>query len=113
MPRLVRTLTRIVLALGLAVAGAVTAVAVVAVHPHWWGLALGLGAGVAVVLALPARWWCRPCYAGGWAAMVGYLSVPRPEGDYAVASDLPGYALLVGTFALVLLSLLTLRPTPR
>jgi hypothetical protein len=84
----------------------------VAVHGWWWGLALGLAGGAAAVLALPPRWWGRLAFAGGWVLTVGYLTVPRPEGDYVIASDPAGYALLAGTLALMLVAIVTVRAGP-
>ncbi|WP_426241564.1 DUF6113 family protein [Nocardioides sp. LHG3406-4] len=102
------------LALPVAVLGAATAYAAVLVHSRWWGLALGLAACACVLVGLPGRWWGRLAFALGWTAVVGAASLQRPEGDYLVASDTPGYALLVATLVVVIGSLVTLgRPGAR
>ncbi|MQW75762.1 hypothetical protein GHK92_07745 [Nocardioides sp. dk4132] len=89
--------------------GAATALATVAVHGHWWGLLLGLAATVATTIALPPGWTRRVAWAAGWVAMVGYLAVPRSEGDYVIAGDLAGYAVLI-TAAVVALGALATLP---
>ena len=88
--------------------GAATALATVAVHGHWWGLLLGLAATAASEVALPAGWTRRVAWAAGWVAMVGYLAVPRGEGDYVIAGDLAGYAVLITAAAVALSALATL-----
>ena len=46
--------------------------------------------------------------------MVGWLTLPRPEGDYLISQDLPGYTLLVGALVLLVVGLATLpRPVRR
>ena len=46
--------------------------------------------------------------------MVGWLTVPRDEGDYLVSSDLPGYALLGLGVVLVVFAVGTLpRPASK
>ncbi|ABL80674.1 MULTISPECIES: hypothetical protein [unclassified Nocardioides] len=99
-------------ALGLLVAGAVTGVAVVALHPIGWGLALGLVATGAVVAALPAGWWSRLAFVVGWDLLVGWLTFPRPEGDYVISQDLPGYTVLGAALVLIVVGIATL-PRPR
>jgi hypothetical protein len=103
---------RALAALGLLVAGAVTGVAAVAVHTIGWGLLLGLAATFASALALPPGWWTRLPLAAGWVGVVGWLSVPRAEGDYLVGSDAAGYGLLVAGLVLLVLAVATL-PKPR
>ena len=93
---------RLLAAAGLLLAGAVTGVATVALHQLWWGLALGIAAVLAAVVALPPGWWSRLAFAVGFVVMVGWLTVPRSEGDYVVSQDVQGYAVLVlGVVALV------------
>lgn len=92
-------------------AGAATAVAVVAVHGRPWGLLLGLAATVATTLVLPRGWWSRLAFVLGWAAVVGYASVTRPEGDYLIAANVAGYTLLAMAFGLIVLGVATL-PRP-
>jgi hypothetical protein len=99
-------------AIGLLVVGAVTGVATVALHDLGWGLALGIAATVLTAIALPPGWWSRLAFAVGWAALVGWLTVPRPEGDYVISQDLPGYVVLGLGVLLLVLGVATL-PRPR
>ncbi|GAB6986708.1 hypothetical protein [Nocardioides pyridinolyticus] len=92
---------RLAAATGLLVAGAATAVAAVALHDLGWGFALTVAAVLAAVVALPAGWWSRLAFVAGFDAVLGWLAVPRPEGDYLVSQDWQGYGLLA--FGLVLL----------
>ncbi|MDP2772511.1 MAG: DUF6113 family protein [Nocardioides sp.] len=101
-------------AVGLLLGGAVVGLATVALHTIWWGLLLGALASAATVYALPGGWWLRAAFGVGWAAMVGYLSVPRPEGDYVISADANGYLLLGFAVTLLVVSLATLpRPTAK
>jgi hypothetical protein len=103
---------RRLLALPLLLLGAATAYAAVLLHGRWWGLALGLLAVAATLVALPGRWWGRLAFALGWVAVVALATVPRPEGDYLVAANGEGYALLVATLVVLVGSLVTLgRPS--
>lgn len=102
---------RALAALGLLVLGAATGVASVALHSAWWGLLLGVTATAAALWALPPGWWSRTPFGLGWAALTGYLSVRRGEGDYVISSDLNGYLLLAFALAVVVVSLATL-PRP-
>ncbi len=105
---------RLLTGLGTAWLGAVTAVAVAALHPLWWGLPLGLVASGATALALPARWWVRLPFCLAWAGTVLHLGVSRPEGDYVVSADLPGYLLQASAVAMGLLGVTALaRPRTR
>ncbi|MCD4525584.1 hypothetical protein [Nocardioides sp. cx-173] len=102
---------RALAAVGLLVAGAATAVASVALHQAWWGLLLAVLATTAALLALPAGWWSRTAYGVGWAAMAGYLSVPRDRGGYLISSDVNGYLLLALGLLVTVVSVATL-PRP-
>lgn len=105
---------RVLAAIGLVVAGATTAVATVALHDWWWGLALATAATVAALVALPPGWWSRLAFVAGWDAMVGWLTFPRPEGDYAISQDVQGYAVLGLALVLLVAAIGTLpRPAPR
>ena len=53
-----------------------------------------------------------PVFAVGWAAMVGWLAVPRAEGDYLISSDLAGYAVLGLGLVLLVVGIVTL-PRPK
>ncbi|GAA1788631.1 hypothetical protein GCM10009795_038050 [Nocardioides hankookensis] len=92
---------RLVAALGLLLAGAATAIATVALHQLVWGLVLAVVATSITVLALPPGWWTRLAFVLGFAAMLGWLTVPRAEGDYLISQDWQGYAVL--GFGMVLL----------
>jgi hypothetical protein len=105
---------RLLAALGLLAAGAATGVATVALHELGWGLAFAVVATVVAVLALPPGWWSRLAFVLGWDLMVGWLSFTRPEGDYLISQDLPGYAVLGLGLLLLVVAIGTLpRPRPR
>jgi len=103
---------KLLVAVGLLLAGAFTAIATVALHQLVWGLVLALAATAAAVLALPPGWWTRLAFVTGWVVMVGWLTVPRPEGDYLVSADWQGYAVLGSGMVLLVVGLATL-PRPR
>ena len=92
---------RFLIALGLLVAGAATAVATVALHQLVWGFLLAVVAASMAVLALPPGWWSRLAFVVGFDAMLGWLTVPRAEGDYLISQNWQGYAVL--GFGMVLL----------
>lgn len=101
-------------AVGLLLGGAVVGLAAVALHTIWWGLLLGAAATAATLYALPPGWWLRASFGVGWAATVGFLSVPRPEGDYLISADANGYLLLGLGVVVLVVSLATLpRPSTR
>lgn len=92
---------RVVAAIGLLLAGAVTGLTTVAVHQLVWGFVLGLVATAVTVFALPPGWWSRLAFVAGWVLTLGWLTVPRPEGDYLISQNWQGYGVL--GFAMVLL----------
>ena len=100
------------MALGLLLVGAATAIATVALHQIWWGFVLAFAATFTTAFALPPGWWTRLAFVVGWAVMVGWLTLPRDEGDYLVSSDLAGYSLLGLGLVLVMFGVATL-PRPR
>jgi hypothetical protein len=104
----VRTVVRWLLLFVLLPLGAVTGLASVALHQYWWGLALGVVTPLLALVALPAGWWSRLPFALGWVAMIGYLTIPRPEGDYVIGDDTAGYALLVVACVFLVAGLVTL-----
>lgn len=104
---------RLAAAVVLCGAGFVAAVAATLVHQQWWGLLLAAATGLGGVLALPARWWTRLAYAAGWAGTVGWLTLPRTEGDYLIPSDASGYTLLILALVVLLAALVTLPPPRR
>lgn len=102
---------KVLSALALLVGGAAVGLATVALHSLWWGLLLGVPATAAALWALPPGWWLRTSFGAGWAVMVAYLSVPRPEGDYVISADGQGYLLLGFGVAVLIFSVATL-PAP-
>ncbi len=108
---------RVLGALGLAAAGAATAVATVALHELSWGLPFALVTTAVTVVALRPGWWSRLAFIAGWDAMVGWLTVPKPEGDYLISQDVPGYTILAAALVLLVVGIATLprpaRPSPR
>lgn len=89
--------------------GAAVALAAVAVHRA--AAPYGLILAVAATFAVP--WWllgsARPrtaaSYVVGWLAVLGLAVSGRPEGDYVLASDADGYALLAAGFVLLALGI--------
>jgi hypothetical protein len=85
--------------------GAVAGLSAVAVHRTVFpaGLLLAVSATFAVA------WWLlrsrRPrtatTYSVGWLAVLGVVIAGRPEGDYAISSDVRGYALMLAGLGLV------------
>jgi hypothetical protein len=102
---------KLLVAVGLLLAGAVTGLTAVAVHELVWGFVLALVATAVAVFALPAGWWTRLAFVVGWVVMVGWLTVPRPEGDYLVSQDWQGYGVLAFGMVLLVAGLATL-PRP-
>ena len=102
---------RLPAAVGLLAAGAVTGVAAVGLHELWWGFVLTVAAVLAAVVALPPGWWSRLAFVVGFDAVVGWLTVPRDEGDYLLSQDWQGYGLLVLGIVLLVGALATL-PRP-
>lgn len=103
---------RVLAALGLCLVGAGTGVATVALHDLWWGLLLALAATAAAVTALRPGWWSRLAFVVGWDAMVGWLTLPRAEGDYLISQDAQGYIVLGAGLVLLVVGVATL-PRPQ
>lgn len=88
--------------------GALVGLCSVAIHRS---APLGVPAGLllAVVASLGTAWHLRrgavprsaSAYCLGWVVVVGLALGGRPEGDYVVAADLSGYALMGTGFLLV------------
>ena len=93
------------------VAGIGLAVGTVAVYQWWWGLVLAAVATLLVLVAAPAGWATRLPLALGFDATVALTALPRPEGDYLVASTASGYAVL-GLALLVLCVAVATLPRP-
>ena len=102
---------RFLAAVALLLGGAVTAVAAVALHDLVWGFVLAAAATSVTVAALPPGWWSRLAFVVGWVAMVGWLTVPRPEGDYLISQDWQGYGVLAVGMVLLVVGVATL-PRP-
>ena len=102
---------RLLAAVGLLLVGAVTGLTTVAVHELVWGFVLALVATAAAVFALRPGWWSRLAFVLGWVVMVGWLTVPRPEGDYLISQDWQGYGVLGFGMLLLVVGLATL-PRP-
>jgi hypothetical protein len=103
---LARRTSRVVSLLAAFLLGAVVALAATAVHrvdsrvggvvlP--WGLALGLA--TSLLAGLAARDLLGQaggvCLAAGWLSLFGWLTLGRPEGDFVIASDALGWAMLI------------------
>jgi hypothetical protein len=108
----VTTLLRCAVALVLVAVGVTTAIAAVAVHELWWGLPVTAAAAFAGLLAVGRGWATRLPLALGFVAGVAWFVRSRPEGDYAIASSVRGYLLLLLAFLVLVVSIATL-PRPR
>lgn len=104
---------RVAAALLLLLAGAGTGLATVALHQEWWGLLLGLAATAASLVALARGWSQRLPFGLGWAGLVLWVAPTRPEGDFVLAADLPGYTVLATAVLVVVWSVATLPRRPR
>jgi len=93
-----------------ALLGLVVGLSSVALHHFWWGLLWALAATSTAAFALPAGWWARMPFAIAWVALVGYLAIPKDEGDYVIADDVQGYVLLGFAVALLVAAMVTLQP---
>ena len=101
-------------ALGLLVVGVVTGIATVALHDLTGWFVLATAATLVTVYALPPGWWSRLAFVVGWVAIVGWLTVPRSEGDYLISQDWQGYAVLGLGLLILVTGIATLpRPAPR
>jgi len=76
------------------------------------GLLLGLTTTFVVAWALQQSGVRRlvSSYAAGWLVVFGFVLAGRPEGDYAVAGDLPGYLMIAAALVLVAIGVLSLGP---
>ena len=103
----------IAVALALVLAGAVVGAAAILTHARAVGLALGVVASLSACLALPSGWRTRLAFVVGWDLMLGYVLIPRPEGDYLISGDARGYTLLGLGLVLLLIAIVTLGPPIR
>jgi hypothetical protein len=62
--------------------------------------------------ALSPGWSTRLAFVAGWVLVVGWLTLPRPEGDYVISQDWQGYAVLGFGLVLLVVAVATL-PKPR
>jgi hypothetical protein len=99
---------RLVTGLGALLAGGMTGLATVAVHRWWWGLLLAAAAIVAMLAAVGPGWLTRLPFGIGLALVVGRLAVRTSEGDYLLASDPAGYAVLGLALLTVAVAVVTL-----
>ncbi|MFT4084393.1 MAG: DUF6113 family protein [Nocardioides sp.] len=99
-------------AVGGLVLGFVVGLAAVAVHSWWWGLVLGLAATLAALVAMRPGWG-RVGFAAGWLTPVALATIPRPEGDYAIGTDVTGYGILAGAVVVLAVALATVPVAPR
>lgn len=112
--RLVPALVGLGLTLCCLLLGGVVGLATVALHQTWGLLVLAVAACLAVLVAMPRAWWSRPAFVVGFGLVVLRSVLPRPEGDFLVASDPAGFALLGLTLGLVVAGVATApRPAPR
>ncbi len=97
--------------LGCLLLGALVSLAALAAHRSLFplGLLVALATSYAVPLWLLRTG--RPRTAGsfvvGWLAVLALVVAGRPEGDFVVAGDLEGYALLVGGLGLVVVAIVS------
>ena len=91
-------------------AGLAAGIGTVAVHSNGWGwLTLAVATTVAMLVAAPPGLWTRVPFGVGYAGMVGLASIPRPEGDYLLGSNLEGYAVLGTALVVLVVAIATLR----
>lgn len=101
---------RLAAALASLVAGGAVGCSVVVLHSRWWGLLLGLAATAAMLAAVPGDWWRRFPLALGWVGCVFLLARSRPEGDFLIAGDWFGYAVLTAAVAVLIVGAVSLLP---
>ena len=95
------------------------AVALASVAVHRSAFPLGLVLAVATTYAVP--WWLlrtrwprtATSYAVGWLVLFGLVVVGRPEGDFAIAQDSRGLALMAAGLGLVVVGTVGLTRTSR
>ena len=92
--------------------GVVVALAAVAVHRSAFPLGLLLAAGTTYAVPWRLLHTRHPrsatSFVAGWLAMFAAVVLGRPEGDYAIAQDLRGYALMLAGVGLVAVGLVGL-----
>jgi hypothetical protein len=104
---------------GVGLLGAAVALAAVAVHRTTvTGLPLGLL--LAAAASLSAGWWLRGSrrprlavtYAVGWILVFALALQGRPEGDFVLAADPTGYALMAVSLGVLALGVWGLASRP-
>lgn len=90
-----------------AVVGFLTGVATTVLHSADALLALGAAATLTAAWAC-APGWSRVVFSIAWVVPVACLMVPRPEGDFLVGSDLPGYGLIALAMVVVTYATVTI-----
>ncbi|GAB2746607.1 hypothetical protein [Nocardioides pakistanensis] len=94
--------------------GLAAGIAAIAVHRSSPGLVLGVGTALVALWAL--RLWLPAAAAGfaaGWLAALVVAVAGRGEGDYVVSSDLRGWMLIGGGFAVLVTGILLGRAPAR
>ena len=89
--------------------GALVALAAVVVHRS----AFPLGLLLSVLTSYGVAWWLlrssfprtASSYAVGWLALFAVVVLGRPEGDFALAQDRRGIALMLAGFGLVVVAI--------
>jgi hypothetical protein len=105
-------LTRVLRHVAALLVGGLVSVAALAVHRS----AFPLGLLLAVVTTYAVPWWllrgpeprCASSYALGWLVVFGIAVAGRPEGDFVLAQDLRGLALMVAGVGLVVVAVVGL-----
>lgn len=98
-----------------ALVGTGTAVAAIAVHRSgaaWLALAVTASFGVAWALRSTDTPRLGAAFCLGWLVALGFAIAGRPEGDYVLAGDAAGYALMATGFGLVVLGVTSLGRGP-
>ena len=95
------------------VVGVLTSLSVLALYQSWWWLGVALVGTIAVLVAPPDGGWLRIPFALGWVCVVVFGVLGKPEGDFVLASNARGYAVLVGGLAVLIGAALTSRTRGR
>lgn len=93
------------------VLGAASGLASVAVHDKsWLWFVLALAAPLATTIAVAAGL-LRVAFVAGWFGVLMLAVLGRPEGDYAISSNVRGYSLLGAGLLILALAVATI-PRP-
>jgi hypothetical protein len=92
--------------------GAAVALGALAAHRSLAPLGLLVAVGSSLAVAVWLRGSRAPrtaaSYVAGWLVVLAVVVAGRPEGDYLLAADLPGYALLGSALLLAVVGLVSL-----